>query len=171
MIHCAATLTGTVLGVALIAAAASVHSPPLLVWNATSSAPIGLYRVHAAGHLARGDLVIVTSPPQLASLFAERGYLPIGVPLLKQVAALSGAVVCRLDQRITIDSIAVATALERDHEGRPLPSWQGCRELARGEVFLLNGGRPDSLDGRYFGPVPAAQIIGRAEPLWTWTTG
>ena len=171
MIRRAATLSGVVLGLALFGAAASVHSPPLLVWNATASAPIGLYRVHAAGHIARGDLVIVMPPPHLASLFAERGYLPIGVPLLKQVAALSGAVVCRFDRRITIDSIAVTTALERDHEGRLLPVWRGCYELTRGEVFLLNDGRPDSLDGRYFGPVPAALIIGRAEPLWTLSAG
>lgn len=170
MIRRAATLSGLVLGVALLGTAASVHSPPLVVWNATASAPIGLYRVHAVGHFARGDLVIVMPPPHLALLFAERGYLPLGVPLLKQVAALSGAIVCRLHRRITIDAIAVATALERDHDGRPLPSWHGCHELARGEVFLLNAGRPDSLDGRYFGPVPAALIMGRAEPLWIWTT-
>jgi type IV secretory pathway protease TraF len=25
----------------------------------------------------------------------------------------------------------------------------------------------DSLDGRYFGLIPTAQIIGRAVPLWT----
>ena len=25
----------------------------------------------------------------------------------------------------------------------------------------------DSLDGRYFGPIPAAFVIGRAIPLWT----
>jgi type IV secretory pathway protease TraF len=25
----------------------------------------------------------------------------------------------------------------------------------------------DSLDGRYFGPMPAASVIGRAVPLWT----
>ena len=25
----------------------------------------------------------------------------------------------------------------------------------------------DSLDGRYFGPVPASSVIGRALPLWT----
>ena len=170
MIRRAATVSGMVLGGALLGIAASVHSPPRLVWNATASAPIGLYRVHAAGYFARGNLVIVMPPPHLASLFADRGYLPISVPLLKQVAALSGAVVCRLDRRITIDGIAVATALERDHEGRPLPSWQGCHELAHGEVFLLNTERLDSLDGRYFGPLPAALIIGRAEPLWTWTT-
>ena len=164
-----ATVSAIALGVALLSVAAAGNSVPLLVWNTTASAPVGFYRVHAADDFIRGDLVIVLPPTHLASLFAKRGYLPIGVPLLKQVAALSGAVVCRVDLQITIDGLAVATALERDHQGRPLPGWRGCHELARGEVFLLNTGRPDSLDGRYFGPVPAALIIGRAEPLWTWT--
>ena len=31
----------------------------------------------------------------------------------------------------------------------------------------MNPGVPDSLDGRYFGPLPASSIIGRAVPLWT----
>ena len=33
---------------------------------------------------------------------------------------------------------------------------------------ILNfGGLTDSLDGRYFGPIPASSVIGRALPLWT----
>jgi len=36
---------------------------------------------------------------------------------------------------------------------RPWPSWQGCRVIAVGEIFLMNGQVRDSLDGRYFGPV------------------
>ncbi|NJO35955.1 MAG: S26 family signal peptidase, partial [Rhodospirillales bacterium] len=35
------------------------------------------------------------------------------------------------------------------------------------EVFLLMEGVADSFDGRYFGPVPTASIIGRLAPLWT----
>ncbi len=39
--------------------------------------------------------------------------------------------------------------------------------LQPGEVFLMNPTAPDSLDGRYFGPLPASSIVGRAVPLWT----
>ena len=31
----------------------------------------------------------------------------------------------------------------------------------------MNWQSADSLDGRYFGPLPDATIIGRALPLWT----
>ena len=58
-------------------------------------------------------------------------------------------------------------ALERDHAGRGLPVWQGCKRVRTGEVFLMNWQVRDSLDGRYFGLTPTDQIIGRAFPLWT----
>ncbi|MET3837735.1 type IV secretory pathway protease TraF [Brevundimonas sp. UYEF29] len=58
-------------------------------------------------------------------------------------------------------------ALDRDRRGRPLPVWQGCRLVANGELFLMNWQVRDSLDGRYFGPLPASAVIGRATPLYT----
>ena len=39
--------------------------------------------------------------------------------------------------------------------------------LRPGEVFLMNPTVPDSLDGRYFGPLPVASIVARAVPFWT----
>ena len=57
-------------------------------------------------------------------------------------------------------------ARERDGRGRSLPVWQGCCVIAKGDVFLMNSQSTDSLDGRYFGPLPAASIVGRAIPLW-----
>jgi len=43
----------------------------------------------------------------------------------------------------------------------------GCRILRQDEVFLLNPRSADSLDGRYFGPLPTSSVVGRAVPLWT----
>ena len=39
--------------------------------------------------------------------------------------------------------------------------------IAEGEIFLMNLGVGDSLDGRYFGPLPDSAVIGRAIPLFT----
>jgi type IV secretory pathway protease TraF len=58
-------------------------------------------------------------------------------------------------------------ALERDSLGRDLPVWQGCRTIAEDEIFLMNLDVGDSLDGRYFGPLPVSAVIGRAIPLFT----
>ena len=114
------------------------------------------------------DLVVVTPPEPVARFLAERDYLPRGVPLLKHVLALPGQTVCRIRLAIMIDGVVMASARERDHRGRPLPVWQGCRMIAEGEVFLMNWQSADSLDGRYFGPLPVASILGRAVPLWTF---
>jgi type IV secretory pathway protease TraF len=67
---------------------------------------------------------------------------------------------------ISIDGITVGAALDRDHLGRSLPVWQGCRVIAAGEVFLMNRQSVASLDGRYFGPLPITTIVGRADPIW-----
>jgi conjugative transfer signal peptidase TraF len=146
--------------------AAPPFHPPLLIWNASASVPIGLYAVEQPTDLHAADLVIVRPPEQLESFLANRGYLPRGVPLVKHVLALSGQSVCRSGFVISINAVAVADAHERDSRGRPLPSWQGCRMVGKDEVFLLNSQSPDSLDGRYFGVLPISSIIGRALPLW-----
>jgi conjugative transfer signal peptidase TraF len=143
------------------------HPAPKLLWNASASVPIGLYAVRPALPLYVGELVVVTPPKPLAQFFAARRYLPLGVPLVKHVLALSGQTVCRTGRAITVDGIPVGEALEHDRFGRVLPDWQGCRALASGEVFLMNTVPPDSLDGRYFGPLPLTTIVGRADPIWT----
>jgi conjugative transfer signal peptidase TraF len=150
----------------------AVVPPPLkLIWNASASAPVGLYGIAPAEQLAIGDLALVAAPAPLARFLSERGYLAKGVPLIKRVAALPGQRVCRVDGEITIDGTVIGTALERDRRGRDLPVWCGCRIVADGELFLMNGQVRDSLDGRYFGPLPASAVIGRATPLLTDEAG
>jgi len=144
---------------------------PKLIWNASPSVPLGLYSIEPARHLEITDLVAVETPEPLASFMAERRYLPRGVPLMKRVAALPGQRVCRNGAYITIDGIDMGEALVRDRAGRALPSWQGCRRIADGEIFLMNWAAPDSMDGRYFGPLATNSIIGRAIPLWTDENG
>jgi len=158
------TLVITVFG----ASAISVSGPsahPALIWNASPSVPVGLYRVRPEPDPKIMD--VVRPPDDLVWFLAEGGYLPRGVPLLKHVAALGGSRVCRTGVAITVDGVPFGYALERDHRGRPLPVWQGCVVLTADQVFLMNPDRPDSLDGRYFGPLDRSTIVGRAEPLWT----
>jgi conjugative transfer signal peptidase TraF len=159
-------LAFTALSVAALAFTASVKFSARLVWNASASVPIGLYAVRPVGLLHVGELVVATPPEPLASFLADRDYLPEGVPLLKHILALPRQTVCRIGASITIDGEPVGRALPRDGRGRPLPAWDGCRPIRDGEVFLMNRRPADSLDGRYFGPLPAAAITGQAEPLW-----
>ncbi|MBK5958396.1 S26 family signal peptidase [Rhodoplanes elegans] len=139
---------------------------PSFVWNVSASVPTGLYAVEPARKLAVTDLVVAVPPEPLAKELAERGALPAGVPLIKRVLALPGQTVCRTGLEIAVDALAMGQALERDRHGRPLASWDGCRVLRHGEVFLMNWDEPLSFDGRYFGPLPVSSVVGRAIPVW-----
>jgi conjugative transfer signal peptidase TraF len=140
---------------------------PRYIWNASDSVPIGLYRVQRATRLTITELVAVQPPELLAAFLDLNGYLPTGVPMLKRVLALPGQTVCRNGLTIAVDGVDVGEAHERDGRGRPLPAWHGCRVIADGDVFVMNWQSADSLDGRYFGPLAASAIIGRAVPVWT----
>ncbi len=140
---------------------------PRLLWNASASVPVGLYRLQPVDHLAIGDLVAVQPPAALSDFLDARGYLPRGVPLLKHVVALEGALVCRSGDGITVDHRLLGHAQAQDRNDRDLPIWRGCHRLAAGEVFLMNPDAPDSLDGRYFGTLPRTAITARLTPLWT----
>ena len=164
------TLAIMLIGVSATVSPGLADRPPWLIWNASASVPIGLYAIHTVGALRVGDLVVIKPPEPLASFLADGGYLPRGVPLVKHVAALPGQSVCRNGLTVSVDSVTIGEARERDSRGRPLPSWQGCRVIVAGEIFLMNARSADSLDGRYFGPLPAASIVGRAAPLWTHRT-
>lgn len=156
--------------VAAFAAVALTNPLPRIVWNASASAPIGLYRVKPERDPPLGALVAVAPPKRLARWMAMRGYLGEDVPLLKHVAARAGQHICRNGVTVTIDARPVVVALSHDRLGRLMPVWSGCRTLESGELLLLNPAHPDSLDGRYFGPLPASSVVGRAIPILTRNT-
>jgi hypothetical protein len=102
----------------------------------------------------------------LADFMVERGYIGRDVPLMKRVMGLAGQRVCRTGNAITVDACRLACA-------RPRPARPSAAGLAglpphrRRQIFLMNPDVRDSLDGRYFGPIPARGVIGKATPLYT----
>ncbi|WP_265519110.1 S26 family signal peptidase [Nitratireductor luteus] len=150
----------------LVGFSAFAEPTPWFVWNASASAPVGLYRV-LPGALRHGDLVLVYPPEGVAKLAAKRGYLPAGVPLIKRVVAMDGDRVCALRGTIFVNDAAIAYQRKADRAGRALPHWRGCRDLTKDELFLLMKTVPESFDSRYFGPVTSVHIIGRLTPLCT----
>jgi conjugative transfer signal peptidase TraF len=144
-----------------------VYAPkPLLVWNVTASAPIGLYG-RSGLPIVRGAWVLIRTPGAARELAARRHYLPRNVPMVKRIAGQFGDVVCRFDQVITINAARRAIALRSDSQGRPLPRWSGCVRLRKDQLFLITD-PATSFDSRYFGPVSKANLIERIEPLWTF---
>jgi conjugative transfer signal peptidase TraF len=161
-----AILLATLGAVAIQLSTIAAKPTARVLWNASASVPIGLYLIQPAGRLFVSELVAVLPPEPTATFLDSQLYVPRGIPLLKQILALPGQTVCREERSITVDKSAVGDARAYDRSGRPLPVWQGCHLVADGEVFLMNWRSVDSLDGRYFGVLPASAIIGRAAPLW-----
>jgi conjugative transfer signal peptidase TraF len=153
-------------GLGLIAVPVVAGWQPRIIWNASASVPLGLYAATPAEAIAHGHLVLVRPPETLAAFLAERGYVARGIPLLKHVAALPPQVVCAEGTAITVDGETVAHRRMADRLGRPLPTWYGCHRLESSEVFLINPAEPDSLDGRYFGPLPRTHVVARLRPVW-----
>lgn len=139
---------------------------PILVWNMSRSAPLGLYLVTPAAHLRVRNFAVARLPARYRHMAAERGYLPEHVPLIKHVAAVSGDMVCATGPFVSINGRRVARRHRTDSKGRLLPWWRGCQSLKSHEIFLLNGANPDSFDARYFGPTRQEDVIGRARLLW-----
>lgn len=158
----------TSLGLAACLLPGLTRHPVQLVFNPSDSTPRGWYRVEAVDQLHHGDTVLVWLPARVQAFAAQRGYLPDGIPLLKRIAALPPQRVCIRGLIVFVDGQAVATALAHDSQHRSLPTWSGCRALAAGEVFLLSDSHPASYDSRYWGPINASSVIGRARPLRTW---
>ena len=164
-------------GLAALAWASFVQPLPRLIYNPSDSVPVGWYRVDPLHHqpgslpcpLSVDSIVLTRLPPDATALAAQRGYLPAHVPLLKRVGAVAPQEVCIAGGSVRIDGVPSAVVLPADRWGRPLASWQQCRRLEPGELFLLSVTNPSSFDSRYFGPVSASAVIGVAHPVWLET--
>ena len=161
------TLAIMISAVAVLAGVMVAKPSPIYIWNGSESVPAGLYRVRTASTHYVSELVAIQPPEPLATYLDRNGYLPTGVPMLKRVLAHPGQTVCRNGSTIAVDGIAMGEARERDRRGRALPVWEGCYVVGEGQLFLMNWQSANSLDGRYFGMMPAKAIVGRALPVWT----
>lgn len=155
------------LGLGIAGLAATIVAPPRprLLWNASASAPVGLYHVSPGAALERGDLVIARVPPRARRLAADRRYLPMNVPLVKRIAALPGDRVCAVGSQLFVNGRSVAVRRATDGQGRPMPWLHGCLTLGDGRLLLLIRD-PASFDGRYFGPTRSSEVIGKASLIW-----
>lgn len=155
------------LAVILLVLASLIARPrPLLLWNVSESAPVGLYFVGGKGRLGRGDMAVMRMPAGFRLFAARRGYLPMNVPLVKRVAAAAGDVVCASGASVRVNGKLVARRLAVDALGRAMPGWSGCVHLVEDDYFFVMSDSPASFDGRYFGVSSAKDVVGEAVLLW-----
>lgn len=141
--------------------------------NASSSLPIGLYRI-TSDKTAR--LVEFCPPEPFASLSATRGYrgkgnCPDGAePLMKPIVAIEGDIVEVSPEGIAVNGRLLHNSQARsfDTKRRPLQHWPfGSSYVAAGTVWLISSFNDRSFDSRYFGPISVAIIRFRLEPFLT----
>lgn len=144
--------------------------------NWTPSLPQGIWKVTPLRKpVQRGQIVSIcpvdTSVFQMAH---SRQYLSWGpcpggyISLLKPVCAVAGDQVVISRQGIAVNGIVLpnSTAATRDSAGRPLnPLQPGTYKVKPGTIWLVSN-YPKSFDSRYFGPLPSANILGTARPVW-----
>jgi conjugative transfer signal peptidase TraF len=143
---------------------------PLLVYNASPSLPVGLYRSIPKGDLELGDIVRLALPESMQPVMARWGYAhhPAAQFLIKQIAGLPGQRVCRLGGRMLIDGGVLGPVHRMDHLGYALPQAlpEGvCARLGPAAYFVATPNAA-SLDSRYFGPVSRQAILQVLQPLW-----
>jgi len=160
----------TGVGVVLFALTMAFPPAPRLVWNASASAPIGLYAVRPGTAIDPGDMVIALVPDAWRSIAAQRRYIPANVLLVKQVVAVAGDEVCGLGPVISVNGVALLQRQAADAKGQPLPWWNGCVRLRGRQVFLAMPHNPASFDGRYFGVTDGDLVVGKADLLWPHPT-
>lgn len=151
----------------VVAVAATLASPPrpILIWNVSESAPLGLYRVDTPKRLVVGDMVAARVPRPWRQFAGARHYVPVNVPLIKRIAAIGGDRVCATGPTLFVNGAVAAQRRRHDGAGRTMPAWSGCVTLRRDQYLLLMPAAA-SFDGRYFGPTRSLDLLGRARLLW-----
>ena len=145
--------------------------------NTTKSIPIGLYWTPRAP-VEKGAYVLLCPPPgALFETAQARGYLGAGFCpggygyLMKRVVAQTGDTVTVSAEGVCVNGTPLprSAPLEVDPAGRPLPRAPPvCQRLSKTELLVMSDGSPTAFDGRYFGPIPRAQVKAVLKPLLTW---
>ena len=131
--------------------------PTLMVDNRVVVYKLG-YRLH---DINRGDVVVFRQPGQAAD----------ADDLIKRVVGLGGETFEIRGSQVYIDGTLLEepylNAPESTHATVAIP---GCVnapepdrcEIPEGQILVLGDNRPDSRDGRYFGPIDVDTVVGRA---------
>ncbi|RWJ45212.1 MAG: conjugative transfer signal peptidase TraF [Mesorhizobium sp.] len=143
--------------------------------NLTRSYPPGLWRIEPLERPpAAGDLVFICPPDTPVFRMArEHFYLGRGLcpgwfsPLIKTVVATGGQSIA-IGAEVSIDGKPLASSdlQPSDAAGRALAPFAGGQ--VPGGFLFLHSDFAGSYDSRYFGPIPASGLLGRAHPLLTW---
>ena len=102
----------------------------------------------------RGDIIVFDPPPTWAQ--AD------GTPFIKRVIGVGGDVIEIKDHKVYVDSHPLSEPYLFENQPTDPTGGQATWTIPQGELFVMGDHRSNSADSRVFGPVPVAQVIGRA---------
>lgn len=145
------------------------YGVPLVV-NYTKSEPFGIYKAQKIrpDEITVGMMVMFPVPNNHRELVYGRQWVGGGLPLIKNVGALSGSEICTFNDHVEIDGISKGKVFTKDSAGRPLPKVRGCFKVKPGYFYPFSDYIEKSFDGRYIGQQPLTIITARLEKLWTF---
>ena len=159
---------GAVITAAIVGTTLQIALPPRpkILYNPSSSAPIGWYQLTDNYAPKRNDLVAAYAPDWARVLADERSYLPYDYPLIKSVLAIEGDEVCYHIDRVSVPNGADIPLPARDRLGREMPrKFVGCLTLGAGEFWIASPDVQTGFDSRYFGPIDQNMLVGGVEYL------
>ncbi len=147
-----------------LAAATTLDPRPALLINSSASEPPGLY-VASRRPATRGERIAFRIPESGRAYAARHMPERLRSSVLKTIIAAEGDQVCADQGRLIVNGRDLGPIWPRDRQGRALPQWRECRALHRDEFFVFSARISNSFDSRYYGPVPARDVIGVYRPL------
>jgi conjugative transfer signal peptidase TraF len=121
--------------------------------NSTASLPIGLYL--KTNQPIKVGSIVVFYPDLNGKPFASK-YVSPGIPLMKQVAFLSG-------QRFQLPP-----ASNIDSKGQTITPFSPKTDIVPSGQLIVIGNTKYSLDSRYLGFIPQSSIIDTVSPLFVF---
>jgi signal peptidase I len=144
----------------------------------------------------RGDIMVFRFPPKPSQNYVKRviGLPGDEISYLNKVLAVNGKVLSKIPQidYLDVDTMAISKQFEEiigdkkhlllNEENRPayvagaieFPNSEQCKytiegvrcTVPAGHYFMMGDNRDNSLDSRYWGFVPEANIVGKATFVW-----
>jgi len=125
---------------AVVATASEIVFPPkpVLLYNPSSSAAIGFYRLRKNDLPQMHSQVAAYAPEWARKMADQRGYLPYEYPLIKTVWAIAGDEICYNKLSVSVPKHPDISLQAQDVLGRDMPVRSGCVTLGEGEYFLVS---------------------------------
>lgn len=117
----------------------------------------------------RGDIVLARSPIDRKNYIVKR---IVACPGDVIAVDQEGHAIINDDPKLDVWGNFTGAYLDLDAENKPTLRAFGPVQLQRGEYFLMGDNRKNSIDSRYWGPVPREMILARVRCIYfSWDDG